>query len=88
MNSLTVSIAEGKKNFAKLIRASEEQNQKIIVSRRGNPVAVIVPYETHIKDRKKDAWMKIEEVRAEYRESGLHAGSVYEASRKELENKK
>ena len=66
MNALNVSIAEGKKNFAKIIRASEEKHQKIIVSRRGNPVAVILPYEEHMKNRKREALIKIEEARAVY----------------------
>ena len=84
----TVSIAEGKKNFAKIIRASEEQNQEIIVSRRGNPVAIIVPYDAHMKNRKKEALMKIEDVRAQYHKSGLCAEKVHKMSKTELENPK
>ena len=88
MNALNVSIAEGKKNFAKIIRASEEKHQKIIVSRRGNPVAVILPYEEHMKNRKREALIKIEEARAVYHRSEMRAEEVYEISRKELQNKK
>jgi len=88
MNALNVSIAEGKKNFAKIIRASEEQKQKIIVSRRGNPVAVILPYDEHMKNRKREALIKIEEARAVYHKSGMSAEEVHRISRKELQNKK
>ena len=88
MNTLNVSIAEGKKNFAKIIRASEEKHQKIIVSRRGNPVAVILPYEEHMKNRKREALLKIEEARAVYHQSGMSAEAVHRISRKELEDKK
>jgi prevent-host-death family protein len=45
MDILNISIAEGKKNFSKIIRASEEKNQRIIISRRGMSVAIIFPYE-------------------------------------------
>ena len=88
MNALNVSIAEGKKNFAKIIRASEEKHQKIIVSRRGNPVAVILPYDEHMKNRKREALIKIEEARAVYHKSGMSAEEVHRISRKELQNKK
>jgi len=88
MNALNVSIAEGKKNFTKIIRASEENHQKIIVSRRGNPVAVILPYEEHMKNRKREALIKIEEARAVYHQSGISSEEVYRISRKELEDKK
>ena len=88
MNTLNVSIAEGKKNFTKIIRASEEKKQKIIVSRRGNPVAVILPYEEYHKSRKKEALEKIKEARAKYRQSGITAEEVHEISKAELENKR
>jgi prevent-host-death family protein len=88
MNALNVSIAEGRKNFAKIIRASEEKRQKIIVSRRGNPVAIIIPYEEHMKNRKREALLKIEEARAVYHLSGMSAEEVHRISRKELQDKK
>jgi prevent-host-death family protein len=88
MNALNVSIAEGKKNFAKIIRTSEEKRQKIIVSRRGNPVAIILPYEEHMKNRKREALIKIKEARAVYHLSGMSAEKVHRISRKELQNKK
>ena len=88
MNALNVSIAEGRKDFAKIIRASEEKHQKIIVSRRGNPVAIILPYEEHMKNRKREALLKIEEARAVYHQSGMRAEEVHRISRKELQDKK
>ncbi|MBW1911439.1 MAG: type II toxin-antitoxin system Phd/YefM family antitoxin [Deltaproteobacteria bacterium] len=88
MNTLNVSIAEGKKNFAKIIRASEEKKQKIIVSRRGNPVAIILPYEEHIKNKKNEALIKIKEARAIYHRAGISAEEVYEISKKELKDKR
>lgn len=86
MEVLNVSIAEGKKDFAKIIRASEERKQKIIVSRRGHPIAVILPYEEHLKNRKKEALGKIREARAVYEQSDMRADDVYRISREELED--
>ncbi len=88
MNTLNVSIAEGKKNFTKIIRASEEKKQRIVISRRGNPVAVILPYEEYQINRKKEALEKIKEVRAIYRQSGISAQTAHEISKKDLENKR
>jgi len=88
MNAMNVSIAAGRKNFAKIIRASEEKKQKIIVSRRGNPVAIILPYEEYIKNRKKEALIKIKEARAIYHRSGISVEEIYEISKKELEDKR
>ena len=88
MNTLNVSIAEGKKNFTKIIRASEEKKQRIVISRRGNPVAIILPYEEYQKSRKREALEKIKETRAIYHQSGITAEEVYEISKKELEIKR
>ncbi|MCP4666610.1 MAG: type II toxin-antitoxin system Phd/YefM family antitoxin [Deltaproteobacteria bacterium] len=85
MNTLNVSISEGKKDFTKIIRASEQKKQKIIVSRRGNPVAIILPYEEYEKSRKTEALQKIKEARAIYGQSGIKAHKIYGISRKELE---
>ena len=87
MNELHVSIAEGKRDFSKIIRASEEKMQKIVVSRRGRPVAVIIPYEEHLKHRKTEALNKIRQARAAYSASDISASEAYESSRRELEDK-
>ncbi len=85
MDTLNVSITEGKKDFTKIIRASEVKKQKIIVSRRGNPVAIIIPYDEYEITRKAEALRKIKETRAIYRQSQTKADEVYGISRKELE---
>ena len=87
MNVTEVSIAEGKRDFAKLIRASEEEKKRIIVSRRGRPVAVILPYDEHLKNRKRDAVNQIHELRVRYAKCGITANEAFEASKRELEER-
>ena len=87
MDVMEVSIAEGKRDFAKLIRASEEKKKKIIVSRRGRPVAVIVSYDEHMKNRKRDAFDQIHELRERYAACGVKAEEAFEASKRELEER-
>jgi prevent-host-death family protein len=88
MDILNVSIAEAKKNFSRMIRASEEKKQRVVILRRGNPVAIILPYGEYQKGRKEEALKKIKETAAIYRESGMSAGQVYEISKNELEKKR
>jgi prevent-host-death family protein len=88
MDILNVSIAEAKKNFSRMIRASEEKKQRVVILRRGNPVAIILPYGEYQKSRKEEALKKIKETAAIYRESGVSAQQVYEISKNELEEKR
>ncbi len=39
--TISVSIAEGKKSFSRLIQDAVEKNEDIVVTKRGEPVAVI-----------------------------------------------
>jgi prevent-host-death family protein len=87
MDTLNISIAEGKKNFSKIIRASEEKNQRIIISRSGRRAAIIFPYEEFEKNKKKEALKRITELRLIYRRSGITANEVYEISRNGLQKK-
>lgn len=88
MDILNVSIAEAKKNFSRIIRTSEEKKQRVVILRRGNPVAIILPYGEYQKSRKEEAFKKIKETAAIYRESGMSAEQVYEISKNELEEKR
>lgn len=88
MDTVNVSIAEGKKDFTRIIRASEVNKQKFIISRRGNPVAMIIPYDEYEAIRKAGALEKIKETRAIYGRSNVKAGEIHEISRRELESRK
>lgn len=88
MGNLDFSIAEGKKNFSKIIKTSEEKKEPIVISRRGKPVAIIIPYEEYQRTMKKDALREIHEARESYRKLGISAKKVYEISRGMLEETK
>ena len=57
MKSTTVSIAEGKKGFSRLIQDASEKKEEIIVTKRGKPVAVIVPYEEYRHSRRLEGYL-------------------------------
>ena len=88
MDTQDFSIAEGKKNFSKIIKTSEDKKEPIIISRRGKPVAIIVPYEEYQRTMKREALREIQEARAIYSRSGVKAKEVYEISKGMLEEKK
>lgn len=87
MNSTIVSIAEGKKGFSRLIHDTEEKRANIIVTRRGKPVAVIVPYHEYERNARMEGYQGIMEARETFLKSGVKADDVYRESRAQLEEK-
>ena len=85
MTTITVTVAEGKRDFSKLIKAAAEKNEDIVVTNRGKPMAVIVPYDEYQQSRKADGRRKILESRAAFVKAGVSATEVYRKSREELE---
>lgn len=82
-----VSIAEGKKYFSRLIKDSIERQERIIITCRGEPVAILLPYNLFIRNQKKEAYEKIIAARARYHQTNLKADEIFEASRTELEGR-
>jgi prevent-host-death family protein len=85
MKSTTVNVAEGKKEFSRLIREAFEKNEEIVVTKRGKPVAVIVSYEEHQRSKKVEGYRKIVEARAAFLKAGIRADEVFRESKKQLE---
>jgi prevent-host-death family protein len=82
-----VSIAEGKKGFSRLIQDASEKKEEIIVTKRGKPVAVIVPYDEHRRSRRLEGYRMVMEGREAFLRSGLKADEIYRDSRMQLEKK-
>ena len=87
MKSTTVSIAEGKKGFSRLIQNASEKKEEIIVTKRGKPVAVIVPYDEYLQSRRLNGYRMVMEGREAFLRSGLSADEIYRESRNQLEKK-
>jgi len=82
-----VSIADGKKGFSRLIQDAEQKRESIVVTRRGKPVAVIVPYDEYQRVARMEGYRKIMEAREVFLRAGVTADDVYQESRKQLEEK-
>ena len=87
MKTITVTIAEGKRDFSRLIKEAAEKNEDIVVTKRGKPMAVIVSYDEYRHSRKVEAHRKILESRAAFVKAGVSASEVYRESREELERR-
>jgi prevent-host-death family protein len=87
MNSTIVSIAEGKKGFSRLIHDTVEKRENTIVTRRGKPVAVIIPYDEYERSTRMEGYQNIMEVREAFLKAGVIADDVYRESRAQLEEK-
>jgi len=87
MKSTTVSIAEGKKGFSRLVREAFEKKKEIIITKRGKPLAVILPYDEYQKSRRFEGYRKIMAARDLFAETGIKASDVYRESRKQLEER-
>lgn len=87
MKGATVSIAEGKKGFSRLIKDALEKKEEVIVTKRGRPVAVIVPYEEYKHSKRVEGYRKIMEARKAFLKAGVLSEEVFKESRKQLEKK-
>jgi prevent-host-death family protein len=87
MKGTTVSVAEGKKRFSRLIKDALEKKEEIIVTKRGKPVVVIAPYEEYLQSRRVEGFRKIMEVREVFLKKGIKANEIFKESRRQLEKR-
>ena len=83
--SLKVSIAKAKSGFSQLLKHA--RSEPVIVTRRGKPDSVILPYDEYEDLRRLRAYSNMVRLSHELRDSGVMASELYEASRGELEGR-
>ncbi len=87
MKGTTVSIAEGKKGFSRLIQGAIDKKEKIIITKRQKPVAVIIPYDEYQHSERIGGYKKIMEAREAFLKAGVKAKEIYKESKKQLEDR-
>jgi len=85
MKDTIVSIAEGKKGFSRLIQGALDNREKIVITKRRKPVAVIIPYDEYQRSLRFEGYKKIMEVREAFLQAGVKAKDAYKESKKQLE---
>jgi len=84
---MKVSVAEGKKGFSRLIRDAFEKKEEIVVTKRGKPVAVILPYEEYQHSKRIEGYKKIMEARGVFLKANIFADEIFKESRRQLERR-
>ena len=87
MKGTSVSVAEGKKGFSRLIKDTIEKKEEIIVTKRGKPVAVILPYEEYQHSKRVEGYKKIIESREVFLKANISADEIFKLSKKQLERR-
>jgi prevent-host-death family protein len=87
MKDIEVSIAQGKRDLTKILRDTLTSGENIILTRRGKPAAVIIPFEDYRKLKRMAQFAELAHLRERFAESGLSARDVYAESRKMLEDR-
>jgi prevent-host-death family protein len=87
MKSTSVSVAEGKKGFSRLIKDALEKKEEIVVTKRGKPVAVILPYEEYQHSKRVEGYKKIMEAREIFLKANISADEIFKESKRELERR-
>jgi len=87
MREIEVSVAQGKKEFTKIIRESSQEGHNIIVTKRGRPAVVIMPFDNYKKLKRTSVLNELMDLRKRLSVSGITAQQVYDESRKSLEER-
>ena len=87
MKSTTISVAEGKKSLSRLVEDAYRKNEETVITKRGKPVAVIIPYEEYKHKKKLEGKRKIMEAREAFLRTGLSATEIFKESKKQREKR-
>ncbi len=82
-----VTISDGKKDFTGLIKESVAKNEDIVITKRGHPVAALLPYKEYTDLKKLRTYLKMLEISQKMQKTGIKAKDVYAASKRELEGR-
>ena len=88
MKDMQVSVAQGKKEFTKIIRDSSQSEGNVIITKRGKPTAVIMSFDAYQKLKRLSVYAELIALRKRLSESGVSAQEVYQESKRILEEGK
>jgi prevent-host-death family protein len=83
----TVSIAEGKRDFTGILKEAESKKEDIVVTRRGEPVCVIMPFEEYRRIKRIRSYLRMLEISRELKGKRVKLSSLLKESRKQLEER-
>lgn len=83
---LTMNVTQAKEQFLEVIRQVENW-ESVVLEKRGNPVAALLPYEEYASLRRIKNFLAMQELSAAMKDAEITAKEIYQDSRKELETR-
>jgi len=84
MNRQKVAIGEGKREFTRIVKRISEKEEDIIITKRGKPVAAMIPYEGYKETARLRSYLKMLQISESLKKYGITASRIHEENRKEL----
>jgi len=81
----TMSVSQAKTYFLEIARRAEEQ-ESIIVEKKGEPVLVIIPYQEYLNLERMKHFLAVKDLSNILKDSGITASELHRESRRELEH--
>ena len=88
MSDIEISVAQGKRDFTKIIHNSSQSENNVIITKRGVPTAVIMSFDFYQKLKRKALHGELMDLKKRLYRSGTMAQEVYRESRRMLEEEK
>jgi len=82
-----VSVAEAKRDLTKILREANKKRTEIVVTRRGKPFMVILPYEDYERLERLRSYMNMVRISEKLKDAKISAAEIFEESRRELEER-
>ena len=83
---IIMNVSKAKAKFLDLVRYTEN-NENIVIEKKGIPVAAILPYREYVDLKRLRDYLAMRRIYHETKDAGLTAREVYEESRRELETR-
>ena len=88
MSDIEISVAQGKKDFTKIIRNSSQSEGNVIITKRGIPAAVIMSFDVYQRLKKRALYAELMDLRNRLSRSAISAQEAYKESKQMLEEEK
>ena len=85
MSDIQISIAQSKKDLTKIVRDISNKEGNVIITRRGTPAAVLMPFDAYQRLKKMAVYAETIALRKRLVQSNVTSQKVYRESRGMLE---
>ena len=84
MNGNKIAIAEGKRDFTRIVKRISEKAEDIIITRRGESVAALIPYKDYQEAVRLRSYLKMLKISKSLKKYGITASQIRKENRREF----